>query len=78
VVVTTLIVLARSVGKRVALIFLPVSAQCAAAWEENTIRSAFALNVAGRVSHSQDQYLKGISHGLGVPNQWGLFSVALT
>jgi len=54
VVVTTLIVFARSVGKRVALIVLPVSARCAVGWEENTIRSAFALNVAGRVSHSQE------------------------
>jgi hypothetical protein len=52
VVVTTLIVLVRSVGKRVALIVLLVSAQYAAAWEENTILSACALNVAGRVSHS--------------------------
>ena len=76
-VVTTLIVLARSVGKRVALIVLLVSAQCAAVWEENTILSAFALNAAGRVSHSQDQHLRCISHRLGVPNQCRPFSVAL-
>jgi hypothetical protein len=51
-VVTTLTVLARSVGKRVALIVLPVSAQFAAAWGESTIRIVFALNAAGWGSHS--------------------------
>ena len=53
-VVITLIVPAHGVRKKVALIVLSVSAQCAIASEENTIRTAFALNVAGRVSHSEE------------------------
>ena len=53
-VVTTLIVFARSVRKRVALIVLPVSAQYVTDQEESTIRSAFALNVAGQASHSEE------------------------
>jgi hypothetical protein len=47
----------------VALIVLNVSAQFAAAWQENTIRSAFALNVGGWVSrssqHRYPQHLLG-------------------
>ena len=54
VVVTTLIVLACSVRKKVALIVLPVNAQFAANQGENTIRTAFALYVVGRVSHSRE------------------------
>ena len=52
VVVTTLIVLARSVGKRVVLIVLSVSALYVTEQGENTIRIAFALSVAGWGSHS--------------------------
>ncbi len=52
VVVTTLIVPARSVGKRVARIVLPVSAQYVTEQGESTIRIAFALSVAGWGSHS--------------------------
>ena len=54
VVVTTLIVLVRSVGKRVALIVLNVSARYVTEQGENTIRTVFALNVAGRVRHSEE------------------------
>ena len=50
--VTTLTVPARSVGKRVALIVLPVSAQYVTEQGESTIRIAFALSVAGWGSHS--------------------------
>ena len=50
--VTTLTVPARSVGKRVALIVLPVSAQYVTEQGESTIRTVFALNVAGWGSHS--------------------------
>ncbi len=53
-VVITLIVPARSVGKRVALIVLPVSAQYVTEQGESTIRTVFALNVAGQASHSQE------------------------
>jgi hypothetical protein len=38
----------------VALIVPPVSAQYVTDQEESTIRSAFALNVAGRVRHSEE------------------------
>jgi hypothetical protein len=51
-VVTTLIVTARSVKKRVALIVLPVNAHYVTEQGESTIRFAFALNVARRVRHS--------------------------
>ena len=54
VVVTTLIVLVHSVGERVALIVLPASAQYVTGQGESTIRTVFALNVAGRVSHSEE------------------------
>jgi hypothetical protein len=54
VVVTTLTVPARSVGKRVALIVLNVSAQYVTEQGESTIRTVFALNVAGQASHSQE------------------------
>ncbi|MEE9521108.1 MAG: hypothetical protein V3V43_05340 [Dehalococcoidales bacterium] len=54
VVVTTLIVLVRSVGKRMALIVLPVSAQYVTKQGESTIRTVFALNVAGQASHSEE------------------------
>ena len=53
-VVTTLTVLARSVGKRVALIVLNVSAQYVTEHGESTTRTVFALNVAGRVSHPEE------------------------
>ena len=52
--VTTLTVLARSVGKRVALIVLPVSAQYVTEQGKSTIRTVFALNVAGQASHSEE------------------------
>jgi hypothetical protein len=54
VVVTTLIVLVRSVGKRVALIVLSASAQYVTGQGESTIRTVFALDVAGWVSHSEE------------------------
>ena len=54
VVVTTLIVPVRSVGKRVALIVLPASAQYVTGQGESTIRTVFALNVVGQGSHSQE------------------------
>jgi hypothetical protein len=52
VVVTTLIVLARSVGKKVALIVLNVSVQYVTEQGESTIRTVYALNVVGQASHS--------------------------
>ena len=52
-VVITLIVLVRSVGKRVALIVLNVSAQYVTDQGGSITRTVFALNVAGQANHSE-------------------------
>jgi hypothetical protein len=53
-VVTTLIVFALNVVKRVALLVPPVSAQYVTVRGERTIRTVFALNVEGQASHSEE------------------------